>query len=387
MSFSMVGARLREARERAGLSREQLADTTKVKLERIEALEENAFDRLPSGIYLHGIIRAYARETNLDAEELIHQLRTAPENPQRDEELAQLALLAEMRSRRETILIDEVRNESEPQERATPVDRPRRIQALTMALLIVAVLGAFATGGYLYTSSQRDGAVAQARPQVPTPAQVSQPANPQANPSESTRVDAPLPSPSTATTEQIKRPAELTPRRATGTTGVAGRSAELRQSRHGPDRKATRAPVSPGVNPAPAGVSEPREEPPSHPAAENDVTGVWRISTEVASSSVSTFKGLRLGFLLNLHQDGDRIVGSGRKVAENDKSLPAAAQTRITVEGRRDGDQLTLTFRERGGRRESTGTFLLIRAAGDEMLGSFTSNAARSAGPVKARRR
>ena len=196
-----------------------------------------------------------------------------------------------------------------------------------------------------------------------------------------------MPSPSAATTEPIRRPAEPTPRRATGTTGVARRSAELPQSRHGVDRKASPGPVSAGVNPAPAIVSEPGEEPPSHPATENDGTGVWRISTEVASSSVSAFKGLRLGFLLKLQQDGDRIVGSGRKVAENDNSLPAAAQTRITVEGRRDGDQLTLTFRERGGRRDSTGTFLLTRAAEDEMLGSFTSNAARSAGPVKARRR
>jgi cytoskeletal protein RodZ len=388
MSLSMVGTRLREARETAGLSREQIADATKVKLERIEALEENAFDRLPSGIYLHGIIRAYARETSLNAEELIHQLRTSPENPQRDEELAHLALIAEMRSRREATPLDEVRNESEPRERAAPVDHPRRIHAFAMALLIAAVLGAFATGGYLYTSFKRDGAVAQARPQVPSSAsQVSQPANRQGNPSESTRVDVPLPPPSAPTTDQIKRAAERTPRRETGTTGVARRSTEARQSPTRADRKATRGPVSPGVNPAPAVVSEPREEWASHPPAENNVTGVWRISTEVASSSVSAFRGLRLGFLLNLHQDGDRIVGSGRKVAENDNPLPAAAQTPITVEGRRDGDQLTLTFSERNGRRDSSGTFVLIRAAEDEMLGSFTSNAARSAGPVKARRR
>ena len=371
MSLRMVGTRLREARERAGLSREQIADATKVKLERIEALEENAFDRLPEGIYLHGIIRAYAREIDIDAEELIHQLRTSPENPQRDEELASLALLAEIRNRPHTSPIDEMRSESEFQERAAPADRPRQIPALAMVLLIAAVLGAFATGGYLYRSSQRDSAVAKAQPQAPSPvSQVSQPPNPQAQPSENTRVEAPPPSPSAAAMEQIKRPAEPTPRSATGTTGVAKRSADVRQSRHGADRKASRG-----------------EEPPSDSAAENDVSGVWRLSTEVASSSVSAFQGLRLRFLLNLHQNGDRIVGSGRKVAENDNSLPAAEQTRITVEGKRDGDQLTLTFREHGRRRASTGTFLLTRAAEDEMLGSFTSNAARSAGPVRAHRR
>jgi len=297
-------------------------------------------------------------------------------------------MLAEVRSRPQAAPIVEVLKESEPQERTESVDRGRRIPALAMALLIVAVLGAFATGGYLYTTSKPDKAVAQARPQVPAPApQVSQAANPQAPPAQNTRADAPPPAPSAATTEQIKRPAEPTPRRTTGTTGVARSSTELRQSRQGADRKPARGPVSPSVTAAPAVVSEPVEEPSPHPATENDVTGVWRISTEVASSNVSAFKGLRFRFLLNLHQDGDRIVGSGRKVAENDNSLPAAAQTRITVEGKRDGDQLTLTFRERGRRRESTGTFLLTRATEDEMLGSFTSNAARSAGSVKAHRR
>ena len=390
MSLRMVGTRLREARERAGRSQEEIADATKVKLERIAALEEGAFDRLPSGIYLHGIVKAYAREIGLDAEELIRQLRTSPEIPQPDDERAQLALLAEVRLRRETSAVDTMRDAPEPQARAAVGDRPRQSHALAMVLLIVGLLGAFAAGGYLYTTSQRDRAVARGGPQIPTAAsQTSQPESGEVPRAESPRIDAAMPSASPVTIEQVKRPAERTPRRATGTTGVARRSASAESSEAWPAvrRKASRARVGPGVNPAPAVVSESREEPAPDSAGATDVTGVWRISTEVAASSVSAFQGLRLRFLLNLRQQGDRIVGSGRKVAENDTALPTAAQTRITVEGRRDGDQLTLTFRERGGRRESSGRFLLTHAADDEMLGTFTSSAARSAGPVKAHRR
>lgn len=57
-----VGAELRQARERAGLSSEQIAERTKIQLYKIEALENDNFERLPDGIYLDGVVRAYAHE-------------------------------------------------------------------------------------------------------------------------------------------------------------------------------------------------------------------------------------------------------------------------------------------------------------------------------------
>jgi hypothetical protein len=70
-----VGAELRDARERAGLSREQVSQRTKIQLAKIEALEAGNFERLPEGIYLDGLIRAYASEVRLDGDALVTRLR------------------------------------------------------------------------------------------------------------------------------------------------------------------------------------------------------------------------------------------------------------------------------------------------------------------------
>ena len=65
------GAELKQAREHAGLLAEQIADRTKIKLHKIIALEEGDFDSLPQGIYLDGIVRAYAREVKIDPEPIV----------------------------------------------------------------------------------------------------------------------------------------------------------------------------------------------------------------------------------------------------------------------------------------------------------------------------
>jgi transcriptional regulator with XRE-family HTH domain len=70
-----VGTQLRQARERAGLSAEQIAERTKVQLYRIEALEHDNFECLPDGIYLDGIVRAYAHQVAIDPDPLIEQVR------------------------------------------------------------------------------------------------------------------------------------------------------------------------------------------------------------------------------------------------------------------------------------------------------------------------
>jgi hypothetical protein len=80
-------------------------------------------------------------------------------------------------------------------------------------------------------------------------------------------------------------------------------------------------------------------------------------------------------------------VGSGRKIAENGTPLQRAAQTPITVLGTVSGDQLMLTFVERGARRESAGTFVLRRESDESLRGTFSSDAAKSSGTVEAYRR
>ncbi|MBI3492030.1 MAG: DUF4115 domain-containing protein [Acidobacteria bacterium] len=66
------GKTLREARERRGVTLRQIANTTKISVSQLEALERNDISRLPGGIFSRGIVRSYATEIGLDPEATIH---------------------------------------------------------------------------------------------------------------------------------------------------------------------------------------------------------------------------------------------------------------------------------------------------------------------------
>ena len=70
-----VGTVLKQAREQAGLSAGQISEHTKIQLYKIKALEEDDFSRLPEGIYLDGIVRAYSREVGLNPEAMVARAR------------------------------------------------------------------------------------------------------------------------------------------------------------------------------------------------------------------------------------------------------------------------------------------------------------------------
>jgi cytoskeleton protein RodZ len=68
-----VGETLRMAREQQGLSLDVISQRTKIGTEKLRAIEENDIQRLPSGIFLRGFVRAYAREVGLDAEDTVNR--------------------------------------------------------------------------------------------------------------------------------------------------------------------------------------------------------------------------------------------------------------------------------------------------------------------------
>lgn len=70
------GARLREARERRGLTLRVIADTTKISVRALEALEKNDISRLPGGIFSRAFVRAYATEIGLDPEQTVAEFIT-----------------------------------------------------------------------------------------------------------------------------------------------------------------------------------------------------------------------------------------------------------------------------------------------------------------------
>jgi cytoskeleton protein RodZ len=68
-----VGETLRMAREQQGLSLEVISARTKIGTEKLRAIEENDIQRLPSGIFLRGFLRAYAHEVGLDVEDTVNR--------------------------------------------------------------------------------------------------------------------------------------------------------------------------------------------------------------------------------------------------------------------------------------------------------------------------
>ena len=67
------GARLRDARERRGVSLRQIANATKISIAALEALERNDISRLPGGIFSRAFVRSYAVEVGLDPETTIQE--------------------------------------------------------------------------------------------------------------------------------------------------------------------------------------------------------------------------------------------------------------------------------------------------------------------------
>ena len=69
--------RLRQAREAKGLSCRQLAETTKLSVRTIEALEGDRLSALPEGIYRRAIIRSVASEVGLNPDQLLREFSAA----------------------------------------------------------------------------------------------------------------------------------------------------------------------------------------------------------------------------------------------------------------------------------------------------------------------
>jgi cytoskeletal protein RodZ len=67
------GDRLRQARERRGVSLRDIAAHTKFSIASLEALERNDPARLPGGIFARTFVRSYAAEVGLDPEATVRE--------------------------------------------------------------------------------------------------------------------------------------------------------------------------------------------------------------------------------------------------------------------------------------------------------------------------
>src|SRR5436190_23204357 len=67
------GGKLRQARERRGISLRQIASSTKIAAAALEALEKNDISKLPGGIFSRAFVRSYAVEVGLDPDETVRE--------------------------------------------------------------------------------------------------------------------------------------------------------------------------------------------------------------------------------------------------------------------------------------------------------------------------
>ena len=67
-----VGVVLRNEREKKGLTLDQVASITKLRLKIVEALENETWEDLPPPVFVRGFIRSYAGILGLDGKELLH---------------------------------------------------------------------------------------------------------------------------------------------------------------------------------------------------------------------------------------------------------------------------------------------------------------------------
>ena len=75
------GARLKGAREAAGLSLDQVAQQLKLAPRQVKALEDEDFGKLPGRTFARGFVRNYARLLNLDGDDLLALMPDAAHAP------------------------------------------------------------------------------------------------------------------------------------------------------------------------------------------------------------------------------------------------------------------------------------------------------------------
>jgi cytoskeleton protein RodZ len=81
--YQSLGDLLRQTRIAQGLELEEIADDTKIALHVLKAMEDNAYDKLPSEVFAKGFYLLYAKKLQLDREDILQRFhQNASHQPQ-----------------------------------------------------------------------------------------------------------------------------------------------------------------------------------------------------------------------------------------------------------------------------------------------------------------
>ena len=125
LALPTVGTQLREARVARGLELSDVAQTLKLGLRQVEAVEADAWDSLPGQTFIRGFVRNYARLVQIDSAVLMAQL---------DEVLTPQA---------NTLDVPDVRPTSMPQSGGGVSKRDRMVVMFGVGMVVLAALAYF----------------------------------------------------------------------------------------------------------------------------------------------------------------------------------------------------------------------------------------------------
>lgn len=135
-------------------------------------------------------------------------------------------------------------------------------------------------------------------------------------------------------------------------------------------------------SPSPKSVDQPAVA----PTVARNLTGKWTLVNSVQNSSYRSFQNLKIAFEISISQSGKNFTGTGQKISENGRSLPAASRTPIQVKGAINGDRVEATFSEDGAIRKTNGRFIWRLDKAGALNGTFVSTAAGSSGASAAKK-
>jgi len=144
MTKSGFGEHLRREREMRGVSLEEIAGATRISTRFLDALEKEAWDRLPGGVFNRGFVRTVARFLGLEEESLLAEYALATRPPG----------------------ANAVPSEPPPQP-----SNPRRAPRIALGLASVLALAGASAYGWVWFSARRAelNAAASAPPSAPVP--------------------------------------------------------------------------------------------------------------------------------------------------------------------------------------------------------------------------
>jgi cytoskeleton protein RodZ len=151
LKMASLGQDLKRERELRGISLQEIADSTRISLRFLQAVEEDRLDIIPGPFFVRAILRSYARSIGLDENQVLNRYQ-------------------------ERVMFEEQLEYQEARKRPSlPPRLPRPKKAVVLVVGSIALVGIAALLYLFVFSSRESGRVpqkspVQAKPEVTTPA-------------------------------------------------------------------------------------------------------------------------------------------------------------------------------------------------------------------------